>query len=190
MAVNIERSKYELDSVYVRRCHKRLKDWGAPLDHWECVDIYDVADGEAEVTEFFTCELCDCPKVRFVHVMRHDDFFENISVGCICAGIMEGDILAAKARDNEMKNRAKRKQNFPQRKWKRTQRGGFYTKYRGTPVFINHSHYNQSQLGVYIGNKSYWTYKGKPITNFLSAAYAAFEIVDPVARIMECEKNR
>ena len=184
MAINDERSKYELDSAYVCRCHKRLKDWGAPLDHWECVDVYDVADEDNEVTEFFTCELCDCPQVRFVHVMHHDDFFENISVGCICAGIMEGDILAAKARDNEMKNRAKRKRNFPQRKWKRTQRGGLYTNYRGTQVFINHSYYNQSQLGVYVNGQAYWSYKGKPITSFLSAAYAAFELVDPVSRIV------
>ena len=98
---------------------------------------------------------------------------------------MECDILAAKARENEMKNRAKRKRNFPQRKWKQTQRGGFYTKYRGTPVFINRSYYNENQFGVYVDGTAYWLYKGKPITSFLSAVYAAFEIVDPVEGIME-----
>lgn len=41
--------------------------------------------------DLFTCELCDCSQVRFVHVMRHDEYFETVSVGCICAGIMEGD---------------------------------------------------------------------------------------------------
>ena len=65
-----------------------------------------------------------------------------------------------------------------------TQRNGLYTNYRGTQVFINHSYYNQSQLGVYVNGQAYWSYKGKPITSFLSAAYAAFELVDPVSRIM------
>ena len=94
-------SMYEIDSAYVRRCQKRLQEWGAPLSGWYCDYIYDVADEEedSDHIELFTCELCDCTQVRFVHVMRHDEYFETVSVGCICAGIMEGDILAARERD-------------------------------------------------------------------------------------------
>ncbi len=85
-------SMYEIDSAYVRRCQKRLQEWGAPLSGWYCDYIYDVADEEedSDHIELFTCELCDCTQVRFVHVMRHDEYFETVSVGCICAGIMEG----------------------------------------------------------------------------------------------------
>lgn len=68
----------------------------------------------------FKCELCGCEKVRYVHVMEHNEYFEKVYVGCICAGIMEGDIIAAQERDRKMKNRAKRKLNFPHRRWKET----------------------------------------------------------------------
>ena len=68
-------SMYEIDSAYVRRCQKRLQEWGAPLSGWYCDYIYDVANEEedSDHIELFTCELCDCTQVRFVHVMRHDN---------------------------------------------------------------------------------------------------------------------
>ena len=71
-------SMYEIDSAYVRRCQKRLQEWGAPLSGWYCEYIYDVADEEEDPDhiDLFTCELCDCSQVRFVHVMRHDEYFE------------------------------------------------------------------------------------------------------------------
>ena len=58
---------------------------------WYCDYIYDVADEEEDPDhiDLFTCELCDCSQVRSVHVMRHDEHFETVAVGCICAGIME-----------------------------------------------------------------------------------------------------
>jgi hypothetical protein len=100
-----------VDSAYIARCHKVLREWGAPLSDWYCIHVYDMADDDGEIYDLATCELCGCSKVRYVHVMRHDLYFEDIEVGCICAGIMEGDILAAKDRERLMKNRAKRKQN-------------------------------------------------------------------------------
>ena len=41
-------SMYEIDSAYVRRCQKRLQEWGAPLSGWYCEYIYDVADEEED----------------------------------------------------------------------------------------------------------------------------------------------
>ena len=54
-------SMYEIDSAYVRRCQKRLQEWGAPLSGWYCDYIYDVADEEedSDHIELFACELCD-----------------------------------------------------------------------------------------------------------------------------------
>ena len=132
-------SMYEIDSAYVRRCQKRLQEWGAPLSGWYCDYIYDVADEEEDPDhiDLFTCELCDCSQVRFVHVMRHDEYFETVSVGCICAGIMEGDILAARERERLMKNRAKRKRNFPHRQWRKNWYGNYQLTYRGRKLFIN-----------------------------------------------------
>ena len=168
--------KNGVDSAYIARCHKVLREWGAPLSDWHCVYVYDMADDDGGVYDLATCELCGCSKVRYVHVMRHDQYFEDIEVGCICAGIMEGDILAAKERERLMKNRAKRKQNFVRRKWKQTRDGGYFTNYRGKQVFIKLS----NRYSVTCDGKQTCSYKNRPIDNFLSAAYAAFDLADPI----------
>jgi hypothetical protein len=95
-----------------------LEEYGAPLSGWYCVEVIDIADETDDEDETTECELCGCQKVRYVHVMRHDDYFDDFRVGCICAGIMEGDILEAKDRERRFKNRQKRKLNFPRRKWR------------------------------------------------------------------------
>ena len=171
---------YEMDSAYVRRCHKRLLEWGAPLSGWYCEYVYDVTGGDDDVgsSELFTCELCNCQQVRSVHVMRHDAYFEPVEVGCICAGIMEGNILAAKERERVMKNRAKRKQNFPYREWYKNRYGSYQLTYQGKKVFINCK--GNNQYSVYVNGVTSQTYKNKPINSFVSAAYAAFELADPV----------
>lgn len=175
--------KSEVDSTYIARCHKTLKSWGAPLSGWYCVDVIDVADEDGGIVSFATCELCHCNKVRYIHVMHHDDFFEDVEVGCICAGIMEGDILAAKERERQMKNRAKRKQNFPCRKWHQTRTGNYYLTYKGKRIFINRSRYNPNCYGVQMDGQSIWSYKNRPIDSFLVAAYVAFDLADPIEEV-------
>ena len=160
------------------------------MEGWYCDRMYDVAgeDDAPDDVVLATCELCDCSSVRYVHVMRHHSYFEDVEVGCICAGIMEGDILAAKAQDNELKNRARRKRNFPNRKWRKTYNGNLHITYRGQDIFINKSQYGNS-YGVRCGNQSTWQYKGRPINNFISAAYAAFELADPIDEVIRHERK-
>lgn len=175
----------EYNEFYKAKCIRRLKEWDAPLSGWYCVQMYDVAeeDESPDTVVLSTCELCDCSAVRYVHVMRNSDYFEDVEVGCICAGIMEGNILAAKERENQMKNRAKRKRNFPGRQWHETYNGNWWLTYRGEKVYINKSKYG-SNYGVRCGDTSVWRYKGKLITDFLSAAYAAFDLVDTVSAVI------
>ena len=91
---------------YIRRCHKALRAMDAPLEGWFCTDVDDYED------DSFTCELCGCRKVRFVHRMEHCNFPDPILVGCICAGIMEGNIIAAQERERLVRNRAHRRDHF------------------------------------------------------------------------------
>ena len=167
-----------MNEQYIKRCQKKLKEWNAPLEDWFCVGVIDFVD---EAEDYTICELCGCEKVRFVHQMAHNDYFEEVNVGCICAGIMEGDLLVAKDREREMKNRAARRRNFPKKNWKTARTGSKYLTNKGTRVFINErcGRYTCNCNGVLI-NK----YKGKPITDFLSACYAAFDEVDPLEEIL------
>ena len=174
-----------ISEAYIARCQKTLNAWGAPLSGWYCIEVIDIADDDGEVIEFATCELCGCKKVRYIHVMQHDRFFENLEVGCICAGVMEGDIIAARERERRMKNRARRKRNFPRRKWRETGYGNYCLTYKGKRIFINRSRYNRNCYGVWCCGESVWSYKNRPIDNFLSAAYAAFDLVDPIEEVMQ-----
>ena len=72
--------KGQYDEKYLRKCHKRLRELGAPLENWSCIEV---EDGE---TADFICELCGCDRVRFIHVMAHAEYDGVLQVGCICAG--------------------------------------------------------------------------------------------------------
>lgn len=176
----------EINPAYIARCQKQLKEWNAPLDGWYCDDVIDIEE-ENSSDGLYTCELCGCSRVRFVHVMQHDEYFEEVRVGCVCAGIMEGDVLAARERERIIKNRAKRKRNFPKRKWKTNYFGALELKYKGSLIHILPSTPERKYYIVRCNGQNVWEYKNRLITNFLAAAYAAFDHVDPVERIQNYE---
>ena len=170
----------DLDKRYLARCLRRLKEWGAPLYDWECIDVIDVREDD-ENGFLSECELCGCTNVRYEHIMRHDHYFENITVGCICAGIMEGDILRAKERERKMKNRAARKKSFIERKWSQPYESVFHRIHRGKKIsIVDHN----GSFVVHVEGIVALNYKGRPITDFLSAQYAAFEMADPVKEVL------
>jgi hypothetical protein len=169
-----------MDKKYLAKCLRRLKEWGAPLHGWHCADVVDVRedDPEASLSE---CELCGCGNVRYEHIMEHEEYFEPVTVGCICAGIMEGDILKAKERERLMRNRAKRRRNFVRKAWKQTSRNTRYRQYKGQLITIVE---NYGSYAVHAGTKTTLTYKGRVIRDFLSASYAAFDLADPVVKLL------
>lgn len=172
------------DKAYFARCINELKKWGAPLDGWRCVKVIDVQEDGYEIgcySDFFECELCGCNNVRNVHVMEHDLYFEEVRVGCICAGIMEGDILKAEERERKMKNRAKRRRNFLKREWKQIGYNEWVRTYRHKDLCIRKIN---DRYYVSAGSTVVRTYKGKPIKDYLSALYAAFKLADPVEDIL------
>ena len=62
--------------------------------------------------------------------MQHKGYPEVIEVGCICAGVMEGDILAAKDRERMLKNRANRRKSFIHKTWIETEKGALKLIYK------------------------------------------------------------
>lgn len=167
---------------YKARCIRQLKSWGAPLEGWECLITYDVADDsdcdEADLTQ---CELCGCSRVRYVHVMRHPRYFEDVEVGCICAGIMEGDILAAKERERKLKNRSRRRQNFVKSEWQQMTANIWARTYKHHNLQIIRQ--NSGLYEVWDAGLCVRKYKGRPIDNFLSASYTAYDLADPLKSV-------
>lgn len=158
---------------YIRRCHKALRAMDAPLEGWFCTDVDDYED------DSFTCELCGCKKVRFVHRMEHRNYPVPILVGCICAGIMEGDIIAAQERERLVRNRAHRRDHFVHDGWHIKPNGIYARRYHRRGYRIMKSFYNDNQYGVWYKEKWCWRCCGKPMTSFEQAARALFHIIDP-----------
>lgn len=165
---------------YLSRCIQELKQWNAPLSDWVCVDVVDVCDDDPDAP-LTKCEVCGCEKVRYLHVMEHEDFFMDLNVGCICAGVMEDDILRAKERDRRMKNRAKRKRNFIKKKLVQINHRVMQLKHKGCVYQIIESN---GGYAVQSENSYVRTYKNKPISNMLTAMYAAFDLADPISEVM------
>lgn len=169
------------DGRHLAKCIKRLKEWGAPLSGWECKDILDVRGDEPDAS-YEICDLCDHDRIRFVHVMEHPDYYEKVNVGCICAGIMEGDILAAKERERLMRNRAKRRRNIVNRKWEKNWQGDYVKMYKGRELRIREK---DGRFTAYCGYNFTCRYKGKVIVDRFSAMYAAFDLADPVSEVVQ-----
>ena len=122
------------DKKYHLRCMEALKKLDEPLEGWKCTEIYDVREDDEEA-KLETCMLCGCKRVRFVHRMEHDDSFFYLNVGCICAGVMEGDILAAAEREYELYKRAQRRKYFLKKDWQWTPTHDYCIKYKGYRVY-------------------------------------------------------
>lgn len=172
------------DRRYFARCIRRLKEWDAPLEGWECTDVIDMREEDSSA-DLFTCELCGCSCVRNVHIMEHEEYFEPVWVGCICAGFMEGDIYKAADRERLMRNRAKRRKNFLKHEWKHDWPDVWERIYQKKELEIRET---AGLFTVFADGKMTSTYKGKPIMDLYSAVYAAFELADPKEDII-CGKK-
>ena len=167
-------------SIYYARCLRRLKELGAPLSGWRCVGVTDVCDGDLDAS-LFTCELCDCDKVRYVHTMQHKDYPGDICVGCICAGVMENDIPAAQERERVLRNRAKRKSAFLKRKWKQCGDGEWSIQYRGQQLRIED---RKGWFCVFVGKRSTAVYHRRAIRDLSIAYRAVFDMADPPPEVL------
>jgi hypothetical protein len=102
---------------------------GVPHKGWVCVYEEDLE------SERMICEMCETEEIRFVHHMEHPGYAGSLRAGCICAGNMETDLEAARRRDQEMRNRAVRKRNFPRLKgWRVNERGNHILRRDGCRV--------------------------------------------------------
>ena len=70
-----------------------------------------------------TCEMCESQTIRYVHHMEHLSYDEVLSVGCICAGNMEGDVAAARTREAAMKSHASKRKRWLSRAWRLSAKG-------------------------------------------------------------------
>ncbi len=168
---------------YLERCLRELERWGAPLSGWRCIGLIDACE-EGSGVGFETCDLCGCSRVRYVHVMHHERYFEDVMVGCICAGVMEDDILAAKDRERRAANRSRRRRNFIRRVWGSVGWFHWHIRNRSRTATIDLMGENPDRYVVRYDGRRSDRYKGRPIGSLLEAKYAAFDLADPPEEIL------
>ncbi len=116
-----------------------------PHSGWHCVDVIDLGEPVG------ICQMCGYQIIRYAHQMEHPDY-GHLSVGCVCAGRMEGDVEAAKRRESEFKNKQARRLRFSQRKWKQSKKGNEYLKIEDHVVVLYR--HSKNQWGVQNGSQN------------------------------------
>lgn len=150
-----------------------LQKIGAPLEGWVCKEVIDFEEAE------YKCQLCGYPAVRYVHVMLHPDYAESIMVGCVCAGIMEGDVLAAKERDNDAKRRSGRKSNYLKKNWDVINSDTWGLKYKHRLITIERDYFLEDEFyKININGDEYQWKDNRRMTSFLSAQHYIFDLID------------
>ncbi|WP_080401344.1 hypothetical protein [Burkholderia ubonensis] len=113
--MSINNTTTEEQLVAARR--GKWSERGVPHKGWVCIDIEDLGEPQIE------CEMCESQTIRYVHHMEHPDYSRQLSVGCICAGHMEGSLTAARDREAQMRARASKRKRWVSRRWKVSVRG-------------------------------------------------------------------
>lgn len=178
-----DKVKNGLDSVdksYIKRCLKRLKEMNAPLKDWNCKEIIDLRADDKN-SPLGQCELCGHSDIRYEHIMVHNNYHTSITVGCICAGIMEGSTIAAKEREADFKRRSNRKKNYLKKEWHKTNNDCWSLKYKRQTIFIEKRYFvGKAHFAILIGKDVYQWKDNRWITDFLTARSLVFDIIDEV----------
>ncbi|MGI6743527.1 MAG: ATP-dependent helicase [Eubacteriales bacterium] len=139
-----------------------------PHSGWYCTGVIDLG------APVGTCRMCGYQIIRYVHVMRHNEYPRAIGAGCICAGNMEGSAENAKKREYDYKNRLRRRKNFLNTKFKRSRSGNSYFKYKGEIVTVIEDKFKRGFFKtVYKGGFSL------PFDSVENALSALFDQIDP-----------
>ncbi|MBR1763738.1 MAG: UvrD-helicase domain-containing protein [Eubacterium sp.] len=124
-----EQAKAEAVKKQLEDCDNLWKRDDVPKTGWICEGVTDLGG------PYGVCQMCGYQIIRYVHHMVHPEY-GRVDAGCVCAGKMEGNIEAAKEREQEAKNKASRRENFKKRKWKTSRNGNSYIKVKDHIVVL------------------------------------------------------
>lgn len=157
-----------------------MVQWDKPnIPHkgWYCIGMEDlgefVEDGDIE---YESCEMCGKERIRYVHIMKHDEY-GVLRVGCSCASKMEEDYSNPKKRDDDFRKRATRRTNFMKQDWRQRENGNYTLRYKGDTITIMKSRYG-TNYGVIFNGDQIWDYNGKRNMDLDTSKRAAFDLFD------------
>jgi hypothetical protein len=150
---------------------------GIPHKGWICIGMIDLKEDDPEA-ELETCEMCGKEGIRYVHIMEHPQYPQTVRAGRVCAENMENDYTTPGQRERDLLNRYNRKITFLKREWQRRQNGNYVLRFKGEYLTIMPNKFNKNYFGVVYGGQSIWNFKGRKISDLMTAKMAAFDIFD------------
>lgn len=108
--------------------HWNLPD--IPHKGWRLLDVIDIReDGQlVEDTEYETCMMCGNDRIRFLHIVEHDEIDEEFKVGCDCAEKMTNDYVNPGKLERNLRNRAVRRSKWILKEWQVNEKGNQHLK--------------------------------------------------------------
>lgn len=150
---------------------------GVPHKGWHCIDVIDVReDGSSpEEAEYETCQMCGNERIRFVHIVEHDEYDETLGVGCICAEKLTEDYINPRLLEKELRNKASRKARWLTREWRVSRQGNHYLAVDGFNVGIFPDRYKPGKWKYRISYQSNSYFSKSSYSSPREAKLALFE---------------
>ncbi|MFA6924116.1 MAG: hypothetical protein WC223_07655 [Bacteroidales bacterium] len=152
------------------------KQQGIPHKGWQLITVIDVReDGQSEwETDYETCMMCGNEKIRYVHIVEHNEVDEEFRVGCVCAEKMTNDYLNPRQREKELRNKTNRRINWAKKEWKRSKNGNHFLKYEEHHLLIfkdKKTNKYKVKIGEVFGKKIFDTLEQAKIAVFNGIEY-------------------
>lgn len=148
---------------------------GVPHKGWVWKDSYDAFDDG----DYVTCEMCGQERVRYVHIMEHESYFEELKVGCVCAEKMSDDYINPRGREKDLQKRAGRRKNWIKRSWKESTKGNPKIKAKGYDVVIFPDKVGRYGIGAFKDGQKHFA--SKKFLTVDAAKQAAFNFVEELS---------
>jgi hypothetical protein len=107
----------------------KWREQGVPHKGWSCNGIDYDSNGRI-------CQMCEVAFIKWIHILEHQDYPDELKVGCICAGHMTEDLVGARNREIEYKKRQAKKDRLLNKKWKTSYKGNMYLNTNGWNIVV------------------------------------------------------
>ena len=149
---------------------------GVPHKGWRLIDVEDIReDGQSELdTNYECCMMCGHDKIRYVHIVSHDEYGEEFRVGCNCAEKMTGDYVNPEQRERELRNRANRRTNWNNKQWRISRNENYFLNYENHYLLIFRDRYSgkfKLKIDKLYGKKTYDDIENAKIAVFKNVEY-------------------
>jgi hypothetical protein len=155
---------------------------GVPHKGWNLENVVDLRlDEDLPYDEYEDCQFCGQEKIRFVHILSHSAYTEDIRVGCVCAEQLTDDYVTPRRREGELRSRASRRKTWLTRKWKISRKGHEYLNTRDG--------YNVGVYEVSGGRFKAWLGKKRGRIEHASAEKAKLAIFDALEKLRAKDRS-